>query len=504
MTEPSTTATTAGGPGVSAKLSQAAIDHAKSRGISERTLAVLGAGSGTAFFPGRLKNKSEAMFFPYHQDGELVNWKACAFPDKDFIGMKGGTQCFFGIDRVLAATPGDVFFAEGEWDVAALVEAGIPSDRVLSVPSGAKDKAPSEDDDDVPSGYPYVEDALRRGLGKHKRFIWCGDMDGPGLALRKDMAAILGAARFCFVDWPEGCKDANDMLRADGPEAVADLVINGALPWPVSGLYSLYDLPEEPPVNPWRIPGFPSWEGKIRLAPGTLSVVTGHGGHGKTHVFAQVWQGIAEREGLVIATATFETRAKPYYRRILRTLHSGMLAKDMDARSTQEADDWINAHYRWMVHPDHKATLQWLMDTAEVAVVRHGAKVVQIDPWNRVEHDRGRNERETDYIGRCIKELYSFAKDMNCHVQIIAHPSKRDSKNRSHPPTLEDIADSKHWDSMPDQGFAVHRPKMFDGQERCTEAHVYHLKSRFEELGYPCRPTVKLNVDAGRFEEAEG
>ena len=43
-----------------------------------------------------------------------------------------------------------------------------------------------------------------------------GDADDPGLALRADMLRILGAARFYYVDWPEGVKDANDMLLKDG------------------------------------------------------------------------------------------------------------------------------------------------------------------------------------------------------------------------------------------------------------------------------------------------
>jgi hypothetical protein len=39
---------------------------------------------------------------------------------------------------------------------------------------------------------------------------------------------------------------------------------------------------------------------------------------------------------------------------------------------------------------------------------------------------------------------------------------------------------------MVDQGFVVHRPKMFDGKERLTKAELHHRKARFEELGYPC------------------
>ena len=68
--------------------------------------------------------------------------------------------------------------------------------------------------------------------------------------------------------------------------------------------------------------------------------------------------------------------------------------------------------------------LQWLLMNAEVAVRRNGAKILQIDPWNRLEASRERGESETDYIGRCLRELYSFAVDLDCHVQIIVHPAK--------------------------------------------------------------------------------
>src|SRR5688572_12334049 len=90
-TEPAGIAITADGPAASPpRLSAAAIAYAASRKISKMTLELIGAASGTTFFPRRLNRKSEAIFFPYVLDGERVNWKACAFPHKDFIGEKGG------------------------------------------------------------------------------------------------------------------------------------------------------------------------------------------------------------------------------------------------------------------------------------------------------------------------------------------------------------------------------------------------------------------------------
>jgi twinkle protein len=83
---------------------------------------------------------------------------------------------------------------------------------------------------------------------------------------------------------------------------------------------------------------------------------------------------------------------------------------------------------------------------------------------------------------------------MNCHVQIHAHPAKMDSARRGSAPVLEDISGAKNWENMVDQGFTVHRPQVFDGNDRKTEAVLYHRKSRFEELGYPC----KLQLVMGR------
>jgi twinkle protein len=45
------------------------------------------------------------------------------------------------------------------------------------------------------------------------------------------MVRLFGAARFHFVNWPEGIKDANAMLVSDGSEALRGLVEDGALPF---------------------------------------------------------------------------------------------------------------------------------------------------------------------------------------------------------------------------------------------------------------------------------
>jgi twinkle protein len=202
-------------------------------------------------------------------------------------------------------------------------------------------------------------------------------------------------------------------------------------------------------------PGFPEWENKIMLAARMLSVVTGNPGHGKTALWGQIWFNIVRPYCVPMFVASFETRPKPHLRRQFRTLYCGALDKDLTAKEIADADEWINASYLFAVHPDGRPTLEWLLDKAEVAVIRHGARIVQVDPWNRLEGARGQGENETDYIGRCLRTLHAFANDLSCHVQILAHPAKVDFTRRGFAPSLEDISGSKHWDNMPDQGFVV-------------------------------------------------
>jgi twinkle protein len=468
------------------------------RGLSQATLEQLDVASGTTFFPD-LGKKCPAIFFGY-ADG----WKARAWPEKGFVSGKGFVRSFWNLDRVLAAVLAGrvdtVFIVEGEMDVCAMVEAGVPSEQVLAA-HGAKDKK-SEDDPREMNGYAYVGEALEAGLAKVRKFVWCGDSDGAGRILREDMVKLLGPARFWFVEWPEGIKDANEMLLKDGAEALQDLVTEGSLPWPVNGIFRLSELPEPAPMVLWS-PGFEEWEGKVMLAPRTISVVTGHPGHGKTALWNQIWFNVVRRYDVAFCGASFETRPKPHLRRQLRTLINGKLEFSLTDEEKARADRWINDRYFFFVHPDSRPNLDWFLDMAEVAVVRYGARVVQLDPWNRLEGSRAQGESETDYIGRCLRTLHQFAMDMNCHVQILAHPAKMENQRRGQPPQLEDISGSKNWDNMVDHGFVVHRPKMYEKGEIRTEADFYCRKARFEELGHPCKLNLNYDKYFGRYKSID-
>lgn len=452
--------------------------------ISER----LPVASGITFFP-ELNAKSQAIFFKYPG-----GWKARAVPEKAFVASSGLKPTFWNLEAVLQALEGgpcDVYITEGEMDALALAEAGIPDCQILSVPSGAKSSDPG-------TPIPYVRGALEQGLSKASKIIWCGDEDTVGLALREQMVCQFGVAKFWFVKWPNGRKDANEVLVKEGYALLMDALLTPQ-PWPSMGLYTIDELPEPPSFTLWT-PSLECLRDKVYVAPKMLSVVTGQPGFGKTVFMGQFWYEIIHANNLVGCFASFETGPKPHIRRQLRTLYNGIPEYQQTDGEKALADRWIKEHYLFMVHHEQRPSLDWFLEQSEIAVIRHGAQIIQLDPWNRMEAARARNETETEYIARCIRAMHSFAKDMNCHVQIIAHPAKMDGNRRGTVPELEDISGSKNWQNMPDQGFVIHRPKLFDKVgNQLTKAQFIVRKARFEELGYPTSINIDYDINLKRY-----
>lgn len=462
----------------------------ETRKLSPEILARLPVASGTTFFP-ELNGRNEAVFFGYRE-----GWKARAFPAKAFAAKKGWKPTLWNIDAVLEVLKGgacDVYITEGELDACALIEAGIPEYQVLSVPSGSQDKA------DPTAPLPFLIEALEEGLNKASKFIWCGDCDRAGSVLRERFVHQCGIAKFFTITWRRERIDANSVLIEDGIDELQDTLLRDLQPWPTKGVYRLDEMPEPPKLTLWT-PQLPCLKDQVFLAPRTMSIVTGQPGHGKSTCFGQIWFEIINEYNLVGCFASFETRPKPHIRRQLRTLFIGKPEYQQDDAEKARADRWINEHYLFINHPEQRPTLDWYLDQAEIAVIRYGAQVVQLDPWNRLEGSRSRDESETEYIARCLKAVHVFAQDMNCHMQIIAHPAKLGGDRKGAIPELEDISGSKNWDNMVDQGFVIHRPRLFDEVgKRVTKAKFVVRKARFEELGYPLSVNIDYDINERRY-----
>jgi twinkle protein len=101
--------------------------------------------------------------------------------------------------------------------------------------------------------------------------------------------------------------------------------------------------------------------------------------------------------------------------------------------------------------------VSWLIEKAEVAVIRHGARVAVIDPWNEIEHSRRREESLTEYTNRALRELKDFGRRFDVLVIVVAHPTKSATNKSPEELTLYDVSDSAAFQNKADLGVIVAR-----------------------------------------------
>lgn len=480
------------------------------RGLDEETVVRFGIYTASRDGDGAVLPDAggNILVFPFLERGAVVNEKYRG-PEKRFWQRTGGRRTFWNSDALddpaLAAGHMPLIITEGEIDALSAIDSGFP--LTVSVPDGAppvpEGKAPDEldpvDPDKEGSGKFEFLWNNRERLKVVKRFVIAVDNDPPGQRLAAELVRRLSASRCQFVIYPEGCKDLNDVLVKHGHEGVA-ACLNGARPYPVRGLYQLSDYPETGQIDTFSL-GWPTMDHHIRMFSGEFMVVTGIPGHGKSTFVLNVLANLADRYGWTSAIFSPEMPTVPHLRDKLRRMVLRRPTLDLDTKETARADAWIN---RNMVFIDADPTgrvdedfdLDWILDRATDAVLRHGIRVLVIDPWNEVEHARKASESMTDYIGRSIRSIKRFARLHDVAVIVVAHPTKDVAKEgKSRPVTLYDVEGSAHWFNKSDHGLVLDR-----ADER-GEVLVRIAKVRFvPETGE--RGAVRLAFDrlSDRFE----
>lgn len=440
MTDYTGTATTAGGASGTA-LTRAAARWFESRGLDLETVIRAGVHS-TA--------DGSAIVFPFVENGKIVNRKYRG-REKKFWQDADATATWWNHD-VLLEQPETVLVVEGEMDGLTAIECGFP--HVISPPSGAPAKEGEIDDEAPGSKFHFIHRTWPL-LKSVKRFIIATDNDGPGRVLAGELVRRFRPQRCAFVTYPEGCKDLNEVLMKHGKAEVVR-VINGAKPYPVNGLYTYRDLPPEEPIKAVST-GWEALDKHFRPFAGEFIVETGFPGAGKSTWNAAFLTNLANLHGWHCTVASFEESPQRFAGRIKRSKAGGFWPH-MPEIDNRKLDDWVNDHFTFISQIPGKdeddMDLDRLLESAEAAILRHGTKLLLIDPWNELEHKRRYDETETDYIGRAIRTMKRFAKAFECAVLVTAHPTKVQDKRD---PMLYDIAGSANWANKCDVGLILTR-----------------------------------------------
>lgn len=398
----------------------------------------------------------------------------------------------WGEETLLEAPSGEALvITEGEWDRVACRMAGAAF--VASVPSGAANS---------PEGARSkalrclaVDGDADKGLKPHiaafERVVVATDCDHDGLLLRQAIVELIGP-EFCWLpEYPQGCKDANDVVRQHGVQALRDMLA-GAVPAKHDGFLPFGSVNSSPPRTfgfglPWLHP-------HCRLVCPEFLVIGGPANQGKSTVAqcllfnllnqypewkASIFHGEGDKSIPV-------TRARQFTRAIAQS--DGVNTADPAWQAQRDA--MLNDRLAYVAPPqDEVPTFEWLLWCMERQARYRGRKVFLVDPWNEIILEKKRGQSTTEATGEAIIRMKALASRLGLILMVAHHVPKR--QNQDEAPTMYDLADSAHWANKSDHVIMVWRPG--GSSFNRTQLSIERSKD-FGVMGVPGKVWVTLNV----------
>lgn len=359
------------------------------------------------------------------------------------------TPLLFNMNRVDPTKP--LLVVEGEVDCLSVIEAGYTN--VVSIPNGCANAQW------VQYNWEWLEQF-------DKIILWF-DNDEPGIKGRNDVLYRLGTWRTYYIEIPptettesgRKIKDANELLYFKGKDRVL-YYINKPMEIPVEKVLDLskaedFDIEHTEGLYT----GIKDLDDQIyKLTFGTLNIITGKSGEGKSVFVNQVAICQAVQQGYDVFVFSGELPA-PILRNWVETNMIGrdyITMKDGHVRifNTEKRkllQNWYSG--RVLVYDDdYNTTSTALLNKMEELARKCGTKVFLIDNLMMIDlecSEEGRLQAEKEFVNKLI----FFAKKYNVLVFLVAHPRKTGEIRV----TKEDIAGSGNIVNLAHMVFSVHR-----------------------------------------------
>lgn len=446
----------------------------KSRGISRDTGITFGCIWMKAFFPD-LRKETGAIAYNYAKDGYTTGYKLRSLEEKAHVCTKA-LKIPFGMDMLDMRENKTIIICEGELDCLSYYEAGVTN--VVSVPNGAQSLSRDE------KGFMWE---LKSHIDQAERVIIAADNDEAGEKMADELSRRIGRYKCWKIEYPEACKDANDVLMKYSKAKLAEVITN-AQPWPISGLYEADHYFDK--MDELYEKGF---EGKIKtgmenidtiysVGKGLLTVVTGIPGNGKSTFVDQLMLNLTRMYGYKLAVCSFENPPEIHISKLAemltgKTFFDRELGQKMSIGEKQAAQKWIKRYFYFLQQDDgSKSTVEDIIERVKTAVFRFGVNCVVIDPYNYIERPKSM-ENETQFIDDMLTRFRLVAMAHDLHIWFVAHPTKMpmDADGKYQIPRGYSISGSSAWYSKPDFGLTVHRSD--DGVK------IINWKTRYNWLG---------------------
>lgn len=405
-----------------------AIEYMKSRGISEavaRRYEITSKGG-----------QDNVIVFPFrNEDGALtfIKYRNSTFTKGVTQGSKEWCEAdtkpiLFGMNH--CSDSGTLVMTEGQIDSLSLAEAGI--ENAVSVPTGK-------------NGFtwiPYCWDFL----AKFDELIVFGDREGETITLLDEMTKRFhGTVKFVPPEAYHGYKDANDLLRAEGPEAVR-AAVNAATIVPDDFIKELKDIASDENANtPIFQSGIKRLDGMTGgMFPGQLVILTGERGRGKSTLASQLVVNAvaAGTKAFIYSGEMPNASVKEWIERQiagpdcinLEVMPSGYEKTHINAMYLDQIAAWHDGMiYLYdtdaLINTEDEGVEKDLLGKIRKAIVQYGCKFIVIDNLMTALDD---NLQFDVYRQQAVfvKKLKRLAARFGVVIMLIAHPKKasKDSK----------------------------------------------------------------------------
>ena len=448
------------------KLSDKIVKWFESRKIEQSELRRMKITEGLEWMPQREKEVNTIQF-NYFRDGKLINIK---YRDgaKNFKLFKDAELIFYGLDDIKEKN--QIIIVEGELDKLAFGSCGVYN--VVSVPNGASGSRLEYLDNCI----EYFENCIE--------IILATDEDLPGIQLRNELSSRLGIER-CFKVSFKDCKDANEYLIKYGNESLKN-VLNDKKSFPIEGIFSSQDFIEDlrllyrNGLQPGLKIGFNEFDNLLSFDFGRVYTFTAIPNHGKSEFVDFINERLNIIHGLKIAYFSPENHPLQLHASKIIEKITGCRfnQNDLSLQDFENTESYIRDNF-FFISPEENVTVDSILTKARVLIKNKGIKVLVIDPYNKLEHQRQSNQSETEYISIFMDKITTFAKINNIILILVAHPRKmnKDASGKHEIPTLYDINGSANFYNKTDFGISIYRN--FDS----SFTEIYVQKVKFKHLG---------------------
>jgi len=394
---------------------------------------------------------------------------------------KGAELIFYNLNAL--ENEKECIICEGEIDCLSFYEAGFYN--CVSVPNGANKGSQQLE---------YLDNCWQYFENMEKIFV-AVDADEAGESLKEELCRRLGKDRCLLVTYPEGCKDANEVLVKYGKDEVSNLITK-SYSYPLE-CEATMDMMAATLMDYYKN-GYPKgfksgingFDELLSFYPGQLTLVTGVPNSGKDEFINAVVAGLAVNHKQKTAIWGYEEPSTITATKLIEKIYGKAFdfRKDASNRLNESQFErgllFVDEYFKLMDVDQMSADIDSILEAADRMVKRYGINNLVISPWNCIEMQMPNGMSETQYTAIALSKILSFIKLRNVHCFLIAHPTKiqKDKTTKKFEvPSLYSISGSAHFFNKTHNGITVYR----DFETNVTDVYVQKCKwSWLGKLGF--------------------